>query len=60
MLKAIKFALMYKDVVPELIEFISLCANSKSEGLTKKERSALMTKYWQIVKTVQKYKIKAA
>jgi len=60
MLKAIKFALMYKDVVPELIEFIALCANAKSEGLTKKERSALMKKYWKIVKTVQNSNIKIA
>ena len=53
MLQAIKFALKYKHVLPELIEFAEICANSKDDGLSKKEKSVLMKQYWVIVKAIQ-------
>ena len=53
MLEAIKFALKYKHVMPELIEFVELCANATDKGISKKERSALMKQYWVIVKSIQ-------
>tara|TARA_Y100000401_G_C8173387_1_gene150316 strand:+ start:210 stop:377 length:168 start_codon:yes stop_codon:yes gene_type:complete len=53
MIEAIKFAMRYKHVLPELVEFAELCANSTENGLSKKERSALMKQYWVIVKAIQ-------
>jgi|TARA_Y100001951_G_C11223747_1_gene230387 hypothetical protein len=53
MLAAIKFALKYSAVVPDLIEFISICAVSSEGGYSKRERSLLMKKYWDLVKVIQ-------
>ena len=53
MLQAIKFALKYKHVLPELIEFAEICVDSKHDGLSKKEKSVLMKQYWVIVKAIQ-------
>ena len=53
MLAAIKFALKYSAVVPDLIEFISICAVSSEGGYSKRERLLLMKKYWDLVKVIQ-------
>ena len=53
MIKAIKFALKYKHILPELLEFAEICTNSTGNVLSKKERSALMKQYWVIVKAIQ-------
>ena len=53
MIAAIKFALKYSAIVPDLIEFISICSVSSGGGYSKRERSLLMKKYWELVKTIQ-------
>tara|TARA_R100000306_G_C4348983_1_gene129120 strand:- start:534 stop:692 length:159 start_codon:yes stop_codon:yes gene_type:complete len=50
MFKAIQFALMYKDVVPEIIEFVNICKNDCDN------KSLLMKQYWNLVKTIQNTK----
>ena len=53
MFKAFRFAMKYKHVLPELIEFAEICANTPDNRLTKKEKSVLMKQYWVIVKAIQ-------
>ncbi len=57
MLKAIQFALRYRPIIPVLIEFVETCVRSASDKqLTKKEKSALMTQYWKVVRAIQAIK----
>ena len=54
MLKAIKLAIKYKDLLEPAIEMINVVQNSVSDGqLTKKEKSAIMSQMWVIIKKVQ-------
>jgi len=54
MFKAIKLALKYKDLLEPAIEMINVVQNSVSDGqLTKKEKSAIMSQMWVIIKKVQ-------
>jgi len=57
MLKAIRLALKYKDLLEPAIELITTVQNSVSDGqLTKKEKSAIMSQMWVIIKKVQALK----
>jgi|TARA_R100001530_G_scaffold683_1_gene1164 hypothetical protein len=59
MLKAIRLALKYKDLLEPAIELITTVQNSVSDGqLTKKEKSAIMSQMWVIIKKVQALKQK--
>ena len=59
MLKAIRLALKYKDLLEPAIELITTVQNSVSDGqLTKKEKSAIMSQMWGIIKKVQALKQK--
>tara|TARA_R100000808_G_scaffold5011_1_gene15547 strand:+ start:1597 stop:1779 length:183 start_codon:yes stop_codon:yes gene_type:complete len=54
MFKAIKLAIKYKDLLEPAIEMINVVQNSVSDGqLTKKEKSAIMSQMWVIIKKVQ-------
>ena len=54
MFKAIKLALKYKDLLEPAIEMITVVQNPVSDGqLTKKEKSAIMSQMWVIIKKVQ-------
>ena len=54
MLKAIRLAIKYKDLLEPAIEMINVVQNSVSDGqLTKKEKSAIMSQMWVIIKKVQ-------
>ena len=54
MFKAIKLALKYKDLLEPAIEMITVVQNSVSDvQLTKKEKSAIMSQMWVIIKKVQ-------
>jgi len=54
MIKAIRFALKYRSIIPVLYEFVDICVRSASDKqLTKKEKSALMTQYWKVVRAIQ-------
>ena len=54
MFKAIKLALKYKDLLEPAIEMITVVQNSVSDGqLTEKEKSAIMSQMWIIIKKVQ-------
>ena len=60
MLKTIKYALKYKDLLEPAVEMISVVKNSVKDGqLSKKEKSAIMSKMWVIIKKVQKIKTAA-
>tara|TARA_R100001594_G_scaffold131352_1_gene170917 strand:- start:424 stop:606 length:183 start_codon:yes stop_codon:yes gene_type:complete len=60
MLKTIKYALKYKDLLEPAVEMISVVQNSVKDGaLSKKEKSAIMSKMWVIIKKVQKIKTAA-
>ncbi len=60
MFKAIKLALKYKDLLEPAIEMITVVQNSVKDGqLSKKEKSAIMSKMWVIIKKVQKIKTAA-
>ena len=57
MLKAIRLAIKYKDLLEPAIEMITVVQNSVSDGvLSKKEKSAIMSQMWVIIKKVQKLK----
>ena len=57
MLKAIKLALKYKDLLEPAIELINTVQNSVSDGqLSKKEKSQIMSQMWVIIKKVQALK----
>ena len=57
MFKAIRLALKYRDLLEPAIEFINVVQNSVKDGqLSKKEKSAIMSKMWVIIKKVQKLK----
>ena len=57
MFKAIRLALKYKDLLEPAIEMITVVQNSVSDGvLSKKEKSAIMSQMWVIIKKVQKLK----
>ena len=57
MFKAIKLALKYKDLLEPAIEMITVVQNSVSDGqLSKKEKSAIMSQMWIIIKKVQSIK----
>jgi hypothetical protein len=55
MLKAIKAALKYKYALPVAIELLQEIQKSvRDDGsISRKERSALMSKFWKLVKIVQ-------
>ena len=54
MLKAIRLAIKYKDPSDPAIEMITVVQNSVSDGqLSKKEKSAIMSQMWVIIKKVQ-------
>lgn len=54
MFKAIKLAIKYKDLLEPAIEMITVVQNSVSDGqLSKKEKSAIMSQMWVIIKKVQ-------
>ena len=60
MLKTIKYALKYKDLLEPAVEMISVVQNSVKDGqLSKKEKSAIMSKMWVIIEKVQKIKTAA-
>ena len=60
MLKTIKYALKYKDLLEPAVEMISVVQNSVKDGqLSKKEKSAIMSKMWVIIKKEQKIKTAA-
>ena len=60
MFKAIKLALKYKDLLEPAIEMITVVQSSVKDGqLSKKEKSAIMSKMWVIIKKVQKIKTAA-
>jgi hypothetical protein len=60
MLKSIRYALKYKDLLEPAIEMITVVQNSVKDGqLSKKEKSAIMSKMWVIIKKVQKIKTAA-
>ena len=60
MFKAIKLSLKYKDLLEPAIEMITVVQNSVKDGqLSKKEKSAIMSKMWVIIKKVQKIKTAA-
>ena len=60
MLKTIKYALKYKDLLEPAVEMITVVQNSVSDGqLTKREKSAIMSQMWVIIKKVQKIKTAA-
>jgi hypothetical protein len=60
MIKAIKLAIKYKDLLEPAIEMITVVQNSVKDGqLSKKEKSAIMSKMWVIIKKVQKIKTAA-
>ena len=60
MLKSIRYALKYKDLLEPAIEMITVVQNSVKDGqLSKKEKSAIMSKMWVIIKSVQKIKTAA-
>jgi hypothetical protein len=60
MLKTIKYALKYKDLLEPAVEMINVVQNSVKDGqLSKKEKSAIMSKMWVIIKKVQKIKTAA-
>ena len=60
MLKTIKYALKNKDLLEPAVEMISVVQNSVKDGqLSKKEKSAIMSKMWVIIKKVQKIKTAA-
>ena len=57
MLKAIRLSFKYKDLLEPAIEMITVVQNSVSDGvLSKKEKSAIMSQMWVIIKKVQKLK----
>ena len=57
MLKAIRLAFKYKDLLEPAIAMITVVQNSVSDGvLSKKEKSAIMSQMWVIIKKVQKLK----
>ena len=59
MIKAIKLALKYKDLLEPAIELINTVQNSVSDGqLSKKEKSQIMSQMWVIIKKVQALKQK--
>ena len=61
MLKAIRIALKYRDLLEPAIEMIQVVQNSVSDGtLTKREKSAIMSQMWVIIKKVQLIKQKAS
>ena len=53
MWKAIQFAMKYRNVIAEFIEFTALCVQTEGVGKTKSERSNLMKKYWKLVRSIQ-------
>ena len=57
LLKSIRLALKYRDLLEPAIEMITVVQNSVSDGvLTKNEKSAIMSQMWVIIKKVQKLK----
>jgi len=59
MFKAIKLALKYRDLLEPAIEMITVVQNSVKDGqLSKKEKSAIMSQMWVIIKKVQLIKSK--
>jgi hypothetical protein len=54
MIQAIKFAMQYSHVVSEVMELTGIVNNASPDGLTKEEKSKLMSKYWSLIKTIQK------
>lgn len=57
MLKSIRLALKYRDLLEPAIAMITVVQNSVSDGvLTKNEKSAIMSQMWVIIKKVQKLK----
>ena len=57
MLKAIRLALKYKDLLEPAIDLINTVQDSVQDGkLTKAEKSKVMSKMWVIIKSVQKLK----
>ena len=57
MLKAIKLALKYRDLLEPAIDLINTVQDSVQDGkLTKAEKSKVMSKMWVIIKSVQKIK----
>ena len=57
MLKAIKLALKYRDLLEPAIDLINTVQDSVQDGkLTKAEKSKVMSKMWVIIKSVQKLK----
>ena len=59
MIKSIRLALKYRDLLEPAIEMITVVQNSVKDGqLSKKEKSAIMSQMWVIIKKVQLIKSK--
>ena len=57
MLKAIRLAIKYKDLLEPAIEMIRVVQDSVKDGqLTEEERSAIFSQMWVIIKQVQSIK----
>ena len=57
MIKSIRLALKYRDLLEPAIDLINTVQDSVQDGkLTKAEKSKVMSKMWAIIKSVQKLK----
>ena len=57
MLKSIRLALKYRDLLEPAIEMIRVVQDSVKDGqLTEEERSAIFSQMWVIIKSVQSIK----
>ena len=57
MLKSIRLALKYRDLLDPAIEMIRVVQDSvKDNQITEEERSAIFSQMWVIIKKVQKLK----
>lgn len=55
MIKAIRAAIKYKELLPKAIDFIVFVQESTKDGkLSKKERSKIMAHMWDIIKAAEK------
>jgi hypothetical protein len=47
----------YKDVLPEVIQLIDVAVNAvEDKKITKKEQSALMKEYWNVINKIKNAK----
>jgi|TARA_R100001129_G_scaffold173969_2_gene145979 hypothetical protein len=47
----------YKDVLPEVVQLVDVAVKAVEDGkISKKEQSALMKEYWDVINTIKESK----